>query len=379
MSCLNLLKPICFCPTADGWGLPAAFVGEPGTAKTSIIKAFAASFKGAFECLVPSERGAGAFGVVPVPVGGYLTYPSPDWSKKFEVEHPGMVFIDEMNTNDQEIQRAIMGLTLGRRIGGKTLGGHVRILCAMNPPEHSGGADLNPAACNRLGWFKWAPQPREDWSNFMSSGTGVTMEPFDPRAEEAMVLAAWGPAYAKALGVCDGFLKARPSYKNQMLPLGQSGPWPSDRSWSYAVRARAISAVYGLGEIDTDTMTGAFVGDKVNGELRVFEHSLDLPDAAAVLDGNAPWEHRKERIDRTVAFFTECTTLVTAPGSHKRKERSVALWNLLAQHIDLKSARDLAVGPAMAMSAAKLDGDRACLVALAKLRPLMDAVGSSKK
>ena len=86
----QILKAMLFTPVCGGggkppgrWGLPIMFVGRPGTAKTSIIRSLTEQMGMQCEILSPAERGEGAFGVVPVPQDGILTYPMPDWTFKF--------------------------------------------------------------------------------------------------------------------------------------------------------------------------------------------------------------------------------------------------------------------------------------------------------
>src|SRR5713101_1669390 len=116
-----LIHAILFTPGLDGrWGLPVLFRSPPGCAKTAVIKA-RGRYSGLYvEHLSPSERGEGAFGVVPFPVTNkdgrtVISYPPPDYVDN--LLDGGVLFIDEMGQVEPALQRPIMGILLGGTIG----------------------------------------------------------------------------------------------------------------------------------------------------------------------------------------------------------------------------------------------------------------------
>ncbi len=83
----ELLWALFFTPWSYArWGAPTLFWGPPGIGKSSAFRAFSQSCGLAerLEILSAALRGEGAFGCVPVPAEGRLTYPPPDWAARLD-------------------------------------------------------------------------------------------------------------------------------------------------------------------------------------------------------------------------------------------------------------------------------------------------------
>ena len=384
---MALLHCAMFTPLANGsWGLPLLFEGEPGTGKSAIIEAYAARCGLPCEVLSPGERGEGAFGVVPVPVKQtdgtrVLTYPAPEWTQPMEGDAGGLVFVDEANTGGVALQPALMGLIHARRIGGKQLGPRVRVLGAINPPElAANGSDLAPPIANRFGWIRWgAPTVEEHTAYMLGQAGGASDAKVDALAEERRVKAAWGEAYAKAVGLETSFLGAQSDWKNKCPKANDPNvarAWPSDRSWENATRALAGAYVHRLTATERDELVTAFVGHKAYEAFATFIEAQDLPNVADLLDGKITFKHENKRLDRTAAVLNSAVAMIT-PGTAKlRVERSIALWKLLDTVGG--SALDLIVPPTQSLIQANLhagsaDLNKAAMPVLAKAHPVLSA------
>lgn len=386
----TLLHCAIFTPLANGhWGLPLLFEGEPGVGKSAIIEAYAAKCDLPCEVLSPGERGEGAFGVVPVPVkqknGSWLlTYPAPEWTAPMEGDAGGIVFVDEANTGGVALQPALMGLIHARRIGGHTLGPRVRVFGAINPPElAANGSDLAPPIANRFGWVKWKTPSIEEHVAYMlgqaSTGDDVHV---DAKAEERKVLAHWGEAYAKAVGLETSFLSAQSDWKNKCPKANDptvSRAWPSDRTWEMATRALASSYVHRLSDVDRDEFVTAFVGHKAYQAFATFIEQQDLPNVADLLDGKISFKHENKRLDRTAAVLNSAVALITPSSAKHRIERASTLWGLLGSIGG--SALDLIVPPVQSLINASLHAGtpelaKIAMPVLAKAQPVLAASGA---
>lgn len=151
----NLLRAALFTPISEErWGLPLLLWGNPGVAKSAILRQLAREYGLPIEVLSPASRGEGAFGVTPVPDGGRMTYPRPDWTDKFEEAKRGIVFVDEINLAATHFAGALLGLLQDRVLGSYQLPPGVRVVAAANPIDlaaASGGWDLSAPAANRVG------------------------------------------------------------------------------------------------------------------------------------------------------------------------------------------------------------------------------------
>jgi hypothetical protein len=373
MAIRDILKAAFFTPCENGWGLPIAFFGGSGVAKTYLVREVARECGFRVEVISPGERGEGGVGCVPMPealpesareycpagMNSVLTYPAPDWSLPFFQSRRGVVFVDEVTTCPPAIQPALLSLFLEKRIGGVVLPRGVRPVAAYNPPEvAANGYDLPPPTANRMGHMKWQTPGADDHADFIvSSITDVSVvedrtedeevarvATTDPAAEEARVLREWPSAAAEAGGLYAAFIRARPELLHQQPaaddPRG-SGSWASPRTWSYAVRALATAKVHGLSDSDRDDMICCFVGEGPGGEFVSFIADQDLPDPRDVLDGKVKFSHDPARADRTHVVLAACSALVSPTDAEKRDERAKSLWKLLADICDA-GAKDVA-------------------------------------
>lgn len=409
----RLLHTAMFTPLADGrWGLPLLLWGPPGVAKTAIVEATGAAVDFHVEPLSPGERGEGAFGVTPVPVqngsGTVLEYPPPDWVRNLisdkaayeekktalidattKITHEtytklvyltatmeqGIVFLDEINSAPPALAPALLGAIQARRIGGHKFGPRVRVFGAANPVGHAaGGWDLAAPVANRLGHIDWPSPDADEWAAWLVGGDSA-IDAIDAEQEEARVLKAWPEAWAKAAGLAAAFIRRRPELLHKMPADGdeaQSRAWPSPRSWEYATRSMAAAKIHGLDELETDELVAAFVGTAAASEWITWIEEQDLPDPAELLDGKIKWQHDPTRLDRTDAVLQSCSALVIPAAAAKRKERTAAIWGLLAAV--MKDAKDLVVPSMTALAKAGLQRGAEARPVLAALDPVRQAI-----
>ncbi len=374
---MTILHAALFTPTKKGWGLPVLFQDEPGTAKSSVIESYAERLGLPCEVLSPGERGEGAFGVVPIPMKGVLTYPAPDWTSK--MASGGIVFVDEITTAPKLLQAPMLGLVAAKRIGSHQLGPRVRVLGACNPPSlAAGGHDLAAPLANRFGWVHWgAPTADEHTRYMLDAASDHHDEPIDAALEEARVQSAWGPAYAKAVGLETSFLRAQPNWKNQCPKPGDpaaSRAWTSDRTWEMATRAYASGLVHGLSQTDLDEFVTAFIGSKAYVQWATYIESADLPDIADFLDGKVAFAHDKRRLDRSAAVINAAAAFVTSDRVARRDERAARLWKFLGTLPDV----DLVVPAGQALMKASLHTAGEAISVLAKIQPVLKKAGMSR-
>ncbi len=378
----NVIKAAVFTPGKRGWGLPMLFMGGSGIGKSDIIEDFGAKWRMHVEVLAPGERGEGAFGVTPMPRktrsgSMVVSYPAPDWIESFEdFDGRGIVFLDEFTTAPPVIQSAMLGIVHARRIGGATLGSGVRILCAANPVDQAtNGWDLSAALANRVGHWPFDAPTEDEWSahvlsnNELESATKPVRH--DPAAEEERVLAAWPNAYAAAAGLITSFHQRKRGNLRKQPAAGDpkaSGPWPSHRSWTNAIRGYASAQVHGLSESETIMLVSSFVGEGVTKEFLTFRAMMDLPDPADVLDGKVKWEHDEARVDRSWAVLNSLVSLSVSTDA-LRATRLPKLWSILDSGVP-DDVVAMAIPP---LSKARLTTHPSALPVLARIRPLLKA------
>lgn len=386
MSTIDIARATLFTPAGTNeagivWGLPLCFWGPPGVGKTHQLARLAKSHKFMLEVLSPGERGEGAFGVTPVPAPGnkVLNYPAPDWVANFEVEDGGVLFLDEINQAPPPLQPALMGILLGRRVGGHYLGNRVRTLAAANPTEQAaGGWDFAPPVANRMGHLPWPEVNNENWANWLLGDEGSVDVGAASRDEEARVEKAWHEPWARARGIFAGFVRAKGDLLHKMPVMGSPDlgrAWPSPRTWEMAARAYAGSSVHSLALDDTESYVSAFVGAGPAGELFAYATKLDLPNPADVLDGKVAFKHDPKRLDRTAAVLGSCHALICPATAEKRKERAIKLWSIIGEKKMVDEAMDVAFPSIKALVGAKLHALPAAFTVLGKILPMLKAAG----
>jgi hypothetical protein len=366
MAIRDIIRAALFTPTENGWGLPLAFWEGPGVGKSFELREVPALCGLLAEILSPGERGEGALGCVPMPrpltekEQGWFTalgmeppatcldYPMPNWAIPMFREGRGVIVTDELTTTPPALQPALLGLMLEKRIAGVALPRGVRVLGAYNPPDTAAnGYPLPKPVANRVGHVKWTiggVQQHVDWTmatiaetealQDVGSQGDISKAEVDPAAEEARVLKLWPHAAAKAAAAYASFITKKPNLLHaepEPHDPTASGPWPSRRTWTYAVRALATSIVHKLSDDDRDTMIMGFVGEGAGSEFIAYLNNQELPDALDILDGKIDFNHEPGRDDITVAVLDACAAYVVPKNAENRDARARMLWKLLAK------------------------------------------------
>jgi hypothetical protein len=341
----EVARVLWFTPTPNGWGIPAVLKSQPGTAKTSLIRATAHSLGLAHVFSVNfGEVGEAFAGCMPAidAVENTVSYPAPSWVGPFQDAPRGMLFLDEITTDHRDLRAAAMNLILERQVSGHSLGIGSRVMGACNP-EGMGGCnvrDFQPAEANRQVHLLFAGPSRADGADhmrtrdvFATMGGAKPAETLCAATEESRVRDAWGPAYARAVMlVWDGFLRANPELLHAMPAEhdpASSGAWPSRRTWDMATLLLASCEIQGASESTRDLLLAGTVGDGAAVALAAYLNNLDLVDPSALLDGVATWEHDPKRPDRTWVTLAACARVAT--GDETSPERVKALWAILRQ------------------------------------------------
>lgn len=386
-----------FVPGLNGRrGLPYVLVGEPGSAKTSNVRQLADMAGLHFEGVLGSLRSPVDFLGVPVPRKRQLApvdqHLSPEGDTEFTYMHyapagfsvraalakRAWLLFDEVNTCPPSVQAALLRVLFEGIVGELELPPGVRMTLAMNETKDAaGGFEIAPPLANRMGWIEWENPTQQEFTQFLlNGGKTAAQDRVDPIAEEAAVDAAWTKAFAVAAGEVSGYLQRQPS---ALLRRGKGNDrqWPSPRTWELATRALAGAYVYDLTELELATACSAFVGSGTFGEFYTWKKDADLPDPEKLLDGQATFQHKAARLDRTAAVLTACTALVTPEAAANRKPRSERLWSLIK---DMTSdATDVCLPSIVSLCHARLFvGCDVAYKVLASVEPVMAAAGITR-
>lgn len=374
MALADIIHASFYTPSPEGAiGLPILIWGKPGIGKTAMIKQACGALH--YERCSPGERGEGQFGVIPVPsADGCLDYPAPRFAGILKAKG-GVFFIDEINTAAPALQSPLLGCVQLRMLGAEYLGYRCRVIAAANMTQDGAGTwPLGLAVRNRFGHYNYEGLPVQDWIGGTLAGwpqPESTM--IDPLAEEKRVEIAWPAARAAAVGLVTGFIQRRPDMLRKAPPASSTIlAYPSDRSVTYAIHALAGAQIHNLSEVDTDAFAAGFVGDAWMIEFSQFRRDADLPDVAALLDGQVKFVHDVRRLDRTLAVCNSAAAFVANPKTPNRADRAVRCWELLDSVF--ADAADAAVPAARTLVGAGLIA-KASRPVRARFLPFLQAAG----
>lgn len=391
----QLLWMALFSPAPNGRiGLPFVLVGDPGSAKTSILREIAKMAGLHFEGVISSLRQPTDFLGLPFKVedetGVHVHYAPPNFAIQAARAGNSLLLLDEVNTTPPAVQASLLRLLFEGVCGELQLPPTVRMMLAMNETDDAaGGWDIALPLCNRVGWIKWIGPDVSRFQNYILAGGGVVLEGkarrvieqiVDPIDEHAQVAAQWPKAWAKAAGLMSGFLSARPSnlHCKPSEVTADSRAYASPRSLEYAVAAMAGCEIYDLGLKAETQAVEAFVGDGIAIELFNYRKQADLPDPELWLDGNAEFKHDSARLDRTVAMLAAGSSFLSsstaAPDSSPKSQRVDKLWEFIESLPD--SCIDLVLPGVETLVKAKLVvGRKTAYKVLARIHPITAASG----
>lgn len=357
---LEALKIVYFTPADNGWGVPVHLEGMPGVAKTAILTALAREYGVPIWHLNPTQKGEGAFGVVPVPTFdndgvSLLDFPSNRRIREMQKLGRGIIFFDELNSAPRSLRPALLGTLQERVFGDEELAPGIRMFAASNPVGIGTNAmPMSAPEANRFCHVPWAsPNQKEVIRHHVSSmanfdrgfyeSTTVRKREYTYTGAdtEKKVLDRFPRVFSETITKMMTFASSYALLSPESYEPGANGllavpnqkrsavlAFPSPRSWTNAARLVAATNILisgGDGEL-RDTLNMVFVSGCVGEAAAASYFSWlsreDLPDFAAWLEGNAdPPAINTGRIDRTFMVCVGAASFVTTTASRSGAER----------------------------------------------------------
>ena len=325
-------------------GVNPLAIGMPGIAKTQSVYAFAKAAGRKVYTLIGSLRDPADIGGYPYPgkVGqnGHATdvmkLIAPQWAADCcDGTDRWIIFLDELTTCAPAVQAALLRVLAEKVVGDTPLPEDTWILGACNPPEQAAnGIELEAAMANRLYHHQWQvdhnavldgytnglhfPEPSfprlpDDWENHLP-GVGGMVAAFHHRNP--------------------GRLGAFPEDRSL-----QSGPWPSPRSWEYAIRCLAAAGSVDAGKEVELTLLSGLVGEAVAMEFFSWRESLDLPDpetllaeAISAMGASRPMNYQHpDRPDKVMAMLAAVNQAVITNNTAQRWQAGMTIMEHAAR------------------------------------------------
>ncbi len=363
-------------------GLPVCVEGPPGIGKSETIEALGDELTLLTHTVfIPSCTPEDLMGY-PVQDGVGKLVRSCDDPIIHEIAErkSGLVFLDEINTNRQNIYAGLLSVLLKRRFGGVPLGGGTRFISAMNGDADSvGSIPFPPPISNRFCHIKWEAGGGAEYLDWLS-GTG---DRDDDKVSPVDLLSRkrdenWSGAWSEFVGKAAGFFKVREATLHTgPLEADPTKGWASRRTWFWALRAMATCrALKAPEKIRLDLLRGC-VGVGPATEFMKWEKESDLPTPEDVLKNG--FEPDTTRIDRSMAVYESLSSYVVGmkKGPEQLKAATTA-WGVLRKGAD-SSLADTLSRPVIRLVNANLSlssGDQECSKAaqpvMARIQPQLD-------
>lgn len=357
-----------FTPGENGWCVPVHSEGYPGVAKTAVHYQLAEELGVDFWHLNPTQKGEGAFGVVPVPTykedgGIILRFPNNANIERMMVSGRGVLFFDELLSAPRNIRPAMLGTLQERVFGDTTLPPGVRLFAASNPVGV--GVNATPFTApeaNRFCHLKW-PQPQASEliayhmakaANFDRTFYDKTFDPgkareYSAKAKETedKVLTAFPRFFGEEISQMLSFAERYEPPRIEGYEKGASGllalpnkksvstdAWCSPRSWSNAARLAAATTILMGKDEDTESLRGTLiagcVGDAAYAAYASWKEEADLPDYPAWFSGaQKDPELSRARPDRAFLIATGAANYVATSDTAHVDQRALFYYRWL--------------------------------------------------
>ncbi|WP_292981050.1 AAA family ATPase [Mycobacterium sp.] len=343
--------------------VPVLLWSDPGTGKSSVIKALAASDGVPVETVIGSQREPVDIAGWPVVVDGAVqTLALPDWAQTLLDAKAGYLLLDEISTCSASVQAAMLTVALERMVGRTKLPDEVRIVAAGNPPDRSaGGVDLTPPMANRFLHVDFEPTT-DEWLTGMRSSFAALPASRAVAADELR--------RAEEVGAVCAYIESRPNELHRYPETDDAAgrAWPSRRSWEALSRVLAHLRRDDIAAVSAAAL--GMVGDGAGSEFVEWRAHMDLPPVADVIDDPSIMEWATARPDQVWAVLSGVVAWASGKGT---KDAWTTAWGPLvaaATH----GAPDVAGAAARALSVAMPAGAKPPASAR-KFKDMMIAAG----
>jgi hypothetical protein len=288
----------------------------------------------------------------------------------------GVIFADEVSNMRPAVQAGFLTMIDEKRVGDTPLPGKARILMAMNPPEHAAaGQPISPPMANKMAHYQY-PCPTVDEMEQWTLGIPVESPLKGIKDAESLVLSNFYTHWAQVKSLFVGFIRGKRDLRHvQPMPDDpkSSGPWPSPRTWHWAMCAIATARSLSMPRELESEIVGSLVGEAAVTAWDEYAAKANLPDPKEMVKNG--WRYDRLRIDVSLSAVTSLTQWVIGLPYKDGVKAALPTWKIFQDIIEDGNA-DITLTSTKLLIRSKLarkhHGDTALATAAEKVINLLD-------